>query len=142
MQSIGKSTRVIFVIVALISAAMVFARLNDETTAERVDVTVPTLSAIASEGQQLFANNCTQCHGNNGSGSNMGPPLIHLIYNSGHHADLAFHFAVERGVQQHHWHFGAMPRQPQVSQLDIEKIVRFVREVQAANGIIDEGQQM
>ena len=43
--------------------------------------------------------------------------------------------AVQRGARQHHWNFGDMPPQPQVTPEEIRAIIRFVREVQEANGI-------
>ena len=100
-----------------------------------IEVRVPALSPQASEGQSLFAESCAACHGENASGSDQGPPLIHDIYNPGHHGDEAFFVAASRGVPSHHWHFGDMPPMPQMSNDDIEKIVRFVRETQVANGI-------
>ena len=43
--------------------------------------------------------------------------------------------AARRGVRQHHWRFGDMPPQPQVSDAQLAAIVRFIREAQVANGI-------
>ena len=106
------------------------------------EIVVPTLSAEARAGEAAFNENCVACHGRNGAGTEQGPPLIHDIYNPGHHADMAFHLAVQRGVPQHHWPFGNMPAQPQVSREDVDKIITYVREVQAANGIQFEKHQM
>ena len=100
-----------------------------------IDVTVPKLSRIAITGKTAFDANCAQCHGRNAAGTDKGPPLVHDIYNPGHHGDAAFLAAVRRGVPQHHWPFGNMPGQPQVSDADIASIVRYVRELQSANGI-------
>lgn len=100
-----------------------------------VDVKVPQLSAEARAGQKAFDANCAVCHGQNGAGTDRGPPLIHVIYNPGHHADEAFYFAVKNGVRSHHWRFGDMPAQPQVMDSDIAAIVHYVREMQRANGI-------
>lgn len=100
-----------------------------------VDVTLPPLTEIATEGQVLFDNNCASCHGLNGSGTKAGPPLIHDIYNPGHHSDKAFYQAVKTGVKQHHWPYGNMPARSTVSTSDVAKIVTYVREVQKANGI-------
>lgn len=72
-----------------------------------------------------------------GAGTEQGPPLVHRIYEPGHHADAAFHMAVRAGVRQHHWRFGNMPPQPQVSEAELRTIIRYVREVQRANGIGD-----
>lgn len=100
-----------------------------------VKVKVPELSSAAKVGEVAFAENCTSCHGQNASGSDKGPPLVHNIYNPGHHADGAFVLATKQGVRRHHWRFGNMPPQPKVSDRDIADIIRYVRELQAANGI-------
>ena len=100
-----------------------------------VDVTVPTLTRVAAEGRVIFAENCASCHGQDGAGTNQGPPLIHVIYEPNHHGDASFHLAVKQGVRAHHWRFGNMPAVPGVSPDDTTKIIAFVREVQRANGI-------
>ena len=100
-----------------------------------VSVRVPELSAVATIGQKAFDANCAGCHGARGSGTDQGPPLIHDIYNPGHHADSAFYSAAKRGVGQHHWRFGNMPAQPRVSDSQMTAIIRYVRELQRANGI-------
>lgn len=107
-----------------------------------VDVKVPQLSAQALGGRDLFEANCAACHGKNGAGTENGPPLVHDIYNPGHHADEAFFRAVVRGVPQHHWPYGNMPAQPQVSDQQLADIVRYVREMQEANGIFYRPHQM
>jgi hypothetical protein len=61
--------------------------------------------------------------------------LIHRVYHPGHHGDAAFALAIKIGVRQHHWRFGDMPAQPKVADEQVAAIVRFVREVQTANGI-------
>jgi len=87
------------------------------------------------KGKALYARNCQACHGNNGLGTNQGPPLVHNIYNPRHHADLAFHFAVRNGVRSHHWKFGDMKPIPILSPEDVGHIVRYVREIQRKAGI-------
>ena len=101
----------------------------------KVEVTEPELSALAAKGKPLFEANCATCHGMRASGTEKGPPLVHDIYNPGHHADPAFFSAAKFGVRQHHWPYGNMPPQPQVSEDQVAAIVRYVREVQIANGI-------
>ena len=110
--------------------------------APTVDVKVPMLSAQAVAGRTAFDANCAACHGKNGSGTNLGPPLIHDIYNPGHHADESFYRAVHQGVQRHHWQFGNMPPAPQVVDSQIADIIRYVRELQEANGIFYKAHQM
>lgn len=106
---------------------------GDETLT--VVVKVPQLSARARDGKKPFDDNCAACHGINAAGSDKGPPLVHDIYNPGHHADAAFFAATNRGTPRHHWSFGDMPPQPQVTDDDVTAIVRYVRELQEANGI-------
>jgi len=93
------------------------------------------LSAAATLGKKGFDENCAQCHGGNAAGTEQGPPLVHDYYNPGHHADAAFYAAVANGTRQHHWRFGNMPPQPQVTQDQTRMIIAYVRELQAANGI-------
>ncbi|WP_370052774.1 c-type cytochrome [Neptunomonas sp.] len=101
-----------------------------------VNVKVGALSAAAQKGQLAFDRTCSACHGNNGEGSRQGPPLIHAIYNPGHHSNQSCYSAVRNGVQQHHWPYGNMPAQEGVSFSDMAGIVKFVREVQQQNGIV------
>ncbi|MDA0655418.1 MAG: cytochrome c [Proteobacteria bacterium] len=96
---------------------------------------MPKLSITAVSGKKAFDANCAQCHGQNASGTNKGPPLVHDIYNPGHHGDQSFFQAIRKGVAQHHWPYGNMPPQPQVSENQMAVIVQYVRELQAANGI-------
>lgn len=100
-----------------------------------VHVKVPPLSDAAKSGKVAFDANCASCHGTNASGTDKGPPLVHDFYNPGHHADGAFFLAAKLGVRQHHWGFGNMPPQPRVTERQLAAIVRYVRELQIANGI-------
>lgn len=89
-------------------------------------------------GKKLFAANCTQCHGENAVGTNQGPPLVHQIYEPGHHGNASFVIAVARGVRAHHWDFGNMPAVPGLEIDEIHQVICYVRELQLANEIIDE----
>ena len=60
------------------------------------------------------------------------PPLI--MYGEAHHPDGRFYDAVKKGVKQHHWTFGDMPPIPGISKDEIEFIIRYVREIQIADG--------
>ena len=62
-------------------------------------------------------------------------PLLHKVYEPGHHPDQLFQRAVSHGVMSHDWQFGNMPPVPGLSQKDVAKIIAFVRELQRANGI-------
>jgi mono/diheme cytochrome c family protein len=120
-------------VVAIAAAWIWFAQLRSESSS--VSVTMPELSRSAKKGQEDFKANCAACHGERGGGTDQGPPLIHKIYEPGHHSDGAFFLAVQRGVRQHHWSFGNMPPQPQVTGREAALILEFIREVQVANGI-------
>ncbi len=109
---------------------------SSSTAASLVEVKVPALSEIAQRGETSFSKNCAACHGVNAAGSQKGPPLVHDIYNPGHHGDGAFSQAARRGVQRHHWPFGDMPPQPQVTNEEVAAITRYIRALQAANGIL------
>lgn len=101
-----------------------------------VAVTVPELQADAQAGALHYDAHCAACHGRNGAGQDgVGPPLVHIIYETSHHADGAFYAAVQLGVRAHHWSFGDMPRQPQVSEPEITQIIAYIRALQRANGI-------
>ncbi len=110
-----------------------FVTSSDGQTAQ--SVIVPNLSPSAESGRLAFDDNCAQCHGQNGSGTDSGPPLVHIIYEPNHHGDASFFSAAERGVRQHHWPYGDMPPQPQVSQEEMGDIIQYIRELQRANGI-------
>ena len=130
-------------IVALAAAAIVgvvgWMQWFDDDPAHSGDaattLAIPTFSAEAAAGQALFAENCLACHGRHASGSDQGPPLVHRIYEPNHHADISFILAVRNGVRAHHWKFGNMAPVEGVSDEDTIKIIRYVRELQRANGI-------
>ncbi len=101
----------------------------------RAALTLAGLAGAAREGAGLFAKTCAICHGQNASGSDKGPPLVHIIYEPSHHDDNSFYRAAKQGVPAHHWSYGDMPPAPDVSNRDMSKIIAYVRALQAANGI-------
>ena len=102
-----------------------------------VSINVPeTLSAAAQSGKRLFDANCVSCHGPNAVGQQeLGPPLVHIIYEPGHHGDESFQRAVALGVRAHHWRFGNMAPVEGLSRGDVALITAYIRELQRANGI-------
>ncbi len=100
------------------------------------EIKLPDLDFQASIGKKLFDTNCSTCHGNNATGTSSGPPLLHDVYNPGHHGDAAFYRAVKLGSPQHHWKFGNMPPVPAVNEAQVRSIIQYVRALQAANGIV------
>ena len=109
--------------------------LIQQRSGQQVNVMVPKLSPEAMAGEAVFVTNCAGCHGQNAAGTDKGPPLIDQIYSPSHHGDFSFVRAVNLGVPQHHWLFGAMPAQPQVAREQINQVVAYIRELQKANGI-------
>lgn len=130
--------RMIFIALGVAAAAIALYYWGYASTKNVGSVrAIPTsqLSQLAQLGERAFNANCSTCHGQNGAGTDKGPPLIHQIYNPGHHSDEAFYRAVARGSRQHHWPFGNMPPQPQVSRDEVTQIIAYVRQLQEVNGI-------
>ncbi|MCL1627209.1 cytochrome c [Roseibaca sp. V10] len=121
---------------AILVGAGFWAMSGQQAQSVMVDVTVPELSAPEQKGAALFAQNCATCHGENAAGKDgVGPPLVHIIYEPSHHGDGSFYVAARMGVRAHHWSFGNMPAQPQITDEDVAKIVAYIRALQRANGI-------
>ena len=133
--------RMILIAAVVIAAAFVIYRAvmpppEQASGAPLVNVAMPDLSPAAREGKVLFDRSCAACHGDNAAGRDgLGPPLIHKIYEPGHHADVSFHLAATNGVRSHHWTFGDMPPVEGIADDEIDRIVVYIREVQRANGI-------
>ena len=102
-----------------------------------VQINVPAeLTETAQVGQRVFEAACADCHGVNAAGQNgIAPPLVHITYEPGHHADEAFLRAARNGVIAHHWEFGNMPAVEGVTDGDVKLVVAYIRELQRANGI-------
>ena len=95
-----------------------------------------TLSQNAQIGKQAFEAKCASCHGTNAAGQDgVAPPLVHIIYEPGHHGDETFQRAAAMGVRAHHWPFGNMPAIEGITQVDIKMVTAYIRELQRANGI-------
>ena len=95
-----------------------------------------TLSQIAKIRKIGFEAKCAACHGINAAGQDgVAPPLVHIIYEPGHHGDEAFQRAAAVGARAHHWRFGDMPPVEGVTRADVTMIVAYIRELQRANGI-------
>ena len=103
--------------------------------AQPVLAQLPPTPAEHSRGEALYDANCASCHGPKGAGTEQGPPLVHVIYEPGHHSDASFLVAAQRGVVAHHWRFGNMPPQPQVSAEEMPSIIGYVRWLQRQAGI-------
>ena len=110
------------------------------TVAATIEAT-PTPDAPAAprfsgtDGRSLYGQACAVCHGQALEGTNAGPTFLSRIYAPGHHADISFIFAVERGVRAHHWDFGNMAPVEGLEHEQVLAIIAFIREQQAAAGI-------
>lgn len=110
--------------------------LKSGSGAPLAQVTVPQLNGAETAGRVLFDGNCAACHGADAAGRDgIAPPLVHVLYEPSHHADIAFQRAAKLGVRAHHWRFGNMPPVEGVTETDVGKITTYVRALQRANGI-------
>jgi mono/diheme cytochrome c family protein len=91
--------------------------------------------STVADGAELYAANCAVCHGAEGEGTTQGPPLVHIVYEPGHHSDEAFHRAAAAGVIPHHWDFGPMPPLPHLDRDQMDAIIAYVRGLQRDAGI-------
>ena len=105
---------------------------DDAIAAVVRDLEIPARFA---DGEALFDAHCASCHGHRALGTDRGPPLVHIVYEPSHHADIAFVMAVERGVRAHHWGFGDMPPVPDLSRDRLLLVVEYVRFLQREAGI-------
>ena len=137
----------VFVVLAVAMVALVLAGCSGAepptqtppatpVSGSELPVVEPALSERAEAGKRVFNVNCILCHGSNASGTGLGPPLVHKIYEPGHHQDFTIQSAVRNGVPAHHWQFGNMRPVPAVSDEDVPNIICYIRELQRANGII------
>lgn len=87
------------------------------------------------DGEARFNTFCGGCHGVYAKGTQKGPPLVHKIYEPGHHGDFAFIRAATQGVRAHHWEFGNMPKIPGVTVEEVKGIIQYVRWLQRQAGV-------
>jgi hypothetical protein len=123
----------------LICLALSGCSSGADRPAEVIDIETAVRSASIpsrlTAGETAFNANCAACHGDRALGTAQGPPLVHIFYEPNHHADIAFHMAVERGVRAHHWSFGDMPPIAGVDRTQVDAIVAYVRFLQQEGGI-------
>jgi len=120
--------------------AVIFAMLPPLAACEsrppvRSDFDPGPVPAELAEGERLFNDTCARCHGAEAAGTDAGPPLVHIVYEPNHHADIAFQRAVALGAPAHHWRFGNMPPVPGVDEAAVERITAYVRWLQRRAGI-------
>jgi mono/diheme cytochrome c family protein len=98
----------------------------------------PTPEALR-RGERIFNTYCMSCHGRHGTGEGLGPPLLDTLYAPGRMPDEAIYIAVERGVNQNHWHYGAMPKNPRIGRAEVSEIIPYIRWIQQRAGLVDSG---
>lgn len=91
--------------------------------------------ASLARGERIFNTYCSSCHGQHGTGQGLGPPLLDTLYLPGRLSDTAIYQAVEQGVKQTHWNYGAMPKTPRVRRRDVEEIIPYLRWLQERSGV-------
>jgi mono/diheme cytochrome c family protein len=125
---------VLAVLTALIMAG---CSESEQTRSGKSDIPSHNASLIEDVGQGvvIFSARCASCHGKSGRGTDQGPPLIHRIYEPGHHSDYSIVRAVNMGVRSHHWGFGDMPPIPGLSPEDIKHVIAYIRQEQIRAGI-------
>ncbi|MEZ5839507.1 MAG: cytochrome c [Hyphomicrobiales bacterium] len=129
---------IILGVVVIALAAFLVAQQNkgEAETAQVTGVLQPAnLSQTGLQGRLLFRSGCAECHGSNAEGTDKGPPLLHPFYRPDHHSDGSFFLAARNGVRAHHWTFGDMPAQPDVTDADMASIVTYIRALQKVNGV-------
>ena len=138
------NSRILVCLLAVAAASFFFSK-NTTSTATELKVGEPIESVLVPDqiselgllGKNIFELKCQSCHGINAAGRyEMGPPLVHKIYEPSHHSDQSFYRAVALGVKSHHWPFGNMAAVEGLTKGDVKAIIYYVRELQRENGIL------
>jgi mono/diheme cytochrome c family protein len=90
-----------------------------------------TQADAVAQGKRLYVSRCAICHGRQGDGSAMGPPMF-----SGELAalpDQAYRTAINKGVSNKRTRYGPMPPQ-QMSASDVTKVIAYIRSAQTGPG--------
>lgn len=134
---IGGRTWAAIGVVALVGGLAIWGLLSPAADAPSGPLVQPRVpgALVADAGQQPYIAFCGECHGNEGLGTDKGPPLLHAYYEPNHHSDQSFLIAARRGAPEHHWNFGPMEPVPRVSDAELQAIIGYVRSVQRAAGI-------
>jgi mono/diheme cytochrome c family protein len=103
--------------------------------ADQAQVVLPADAGELAAGEAVFEQHCVACHGPAATGTEVGPPLVHRVYEPGHHSDYAFVLAIRQGVRAHHWRFGDMPPVPGLAPEQERLVIAYVRHLQREAGI-------
>lgn len=134
--------KIVMLIVGAVAVIAVIAIVSMGGSTETADAeaggnefNIPVHDPIyVAEGDVLYQANCASCHGDDLRGTGLGPSLLSVVYQPGHHGDGAFALAAINGVRAHHWGFGDMAPIPGLSQEAMDRIIAFVRETQRIQG--------
>ncbi len=105
--------------------------------AQTAEVTAPTSTAaelVIPDGAEVYQQYCAECHGVDLRGTDKGPSQLSIVYEPNHHGDYAYRVAIRDGTREHHWWFGDMPPVEGISDLEIEKVISFIRAEQERLG--------
>ncbi len=142
-----KSINTVILLCLFTVGAAAFFGFSKNTTSTAIELKVgePIESVLVPDqmsdlgllGKNIFELKCQSCHGIKAAGRHeIGPPLVHKIYEPSHHSDQSFYRAVALGVKSHHWPFGSMAAVEGLTQGDVKAIISYVRELQRENGIL------
>ena len=95
----------------------------------------PPAASSGGAGAALYAQSCASCHGRDLRGTDQGPSHLSEVYAPDHHPDSSFRAAIVQGTRAHHWDFGDMAPVTGLSDGEIDEIIAYVREQQAAHGL-------
>lgn len=96
----------------------------------------PTTAAAPAvpDGAAVYQQYCAECHGVDLRGTDKGPSQLSIIYEPNHHGDYAYRVAIREGTREHHWWFGDMPPVEGITDLEIEKVISYIRAEQERLG--------
>lgn len=86
------------------------------------------------DGAAVYQQYCAECHGVDLRGTDKGPSQLSIVYEPNHHGDYAYRVAIREGTREHHWWFGDMPPVEGITDLEIEKVISFIRAEQQRLG--------
>lgn len=98
--------------------------LNVPAVQAAKEITIPFSYA---KGQVLYDMHCSSCHGQDLTGTEKGPPLLHPFYKPSHHGDAAFYKAALKGARAHHWDFGDMQPVQGMTKKKMDSILPYIR---------------
>ena len=96
----------------------------------------PTTAAafVVPDGAAVYQQYCAECHGVDLRGTDKGPSQLSIIYEPNHHGDYAYRVAIREGTREHHWWYGDMPPVEGITDLEIEKVISYIRAEQERLG--------